>query len=211
MVSSGVNHLLSIEQIEPATTRGRQTKARIVTAAAELMYKRGVAGTSVDDVLKAAGVGKSQFYHYFSAKTELVGAVLQYQLSAMLVYQDRFDITTLDGIERWLNALVQELEDRGFCGGCPLGTIVAEVVDRDDQLQAIAATTFEIWEKRLVGGLQALKDIGGLRLDADPETLAQEALASVQGGYLLATVKRDARPMKNAIGAAIARLRSYEA
>ncbi len=210
-VQSRVSKLLSIQPNEPTTSRGRETKARIVTAAAELMFKRGVAGTSVDDILELADVGKSQFYHYFSAKTELVGADLQYQLGLMLTYRDRFNLTTLDGIECWLNSLVAELAERGFCGGCPLGTIVAEVVDRDDRLQAVAATTFEIWENRLVGGLKALKDMGGLRLDADPETLAQEALASVQGGYLLATVKRDARPMKNAIGAAIARLRSYEA
>ena len=57
------------EDSEPVTSRGRQTKARIVAVAAELMYDRGVATTSVDDVLLAAGVGKSQFYHYFSAKT----------------------------------------------------------------------------------------------------------------------------------------------
>jgi len=204
-----MRHLLSIKQNEPTTSRGRNTKARIVAAAAELMYKRGVAGTSVDDVLEASGVGKSQFYHYFFAKTELVGAVLQYQLSIMLSYQDRFDITTLDGIRSWLNALVDELEDRGFCGGCPLGTIVAEVVDRDDRLQTVAARAFTIWEGKLVEGLQALKDTGGLRVDADPETLAEEALASIQGGYLLATVKRQARPMRNAIRAAIARLQSY--
>jgi len=210
-VQSRVSKLLSIQPNEPTTSRGRETKARIVTAAAELMFKRGVAGTSVDDVLKAAGVGKSQFYHYFFAKTELVGAVLQYQLSAMLVYQDRFNLTTLDGIECWLNSLVAELAERGFCGGCPLGTIVAEVVDRDDRLQAVAVRAFTIWENKLVGGLQALKNAGGLRADADPKVLAQEALASVQGGYLLAlaTVKREARPMKSAIGAAIARLRPY--
>ncbi len=211
MVSSGVNHLLSIEQIEPATTRGRETKARIVAAAAELMYKRGVAGTSVDDVLRASGVGKSQFYHYFSAKTDLVAAVLHHQLGVVLSNQDRFDIATWDGIESWLTSLVDQLEDRGFSSGCPLGTIVAEVADRDDRLQTLAANAFAFWEGTLAGGLQALKDTGGLCDDADPETLAEEALASIQGGYLLATVKREARPMKNAIGAAIVRLRSYEA
>jgi len=201
--------LLSIGQNEPTTIRGRETKARIVTAAAELMVERGVAATSVDDVLRASGVGKSQFYHYFIAKTDLVAAVLQHQLGAVLRDQDCFDIATWDGIEGWLNSLVGQLVERGFASGCPLGTIVAEVTDRDDRLQTFAANAFALWEGKLAGGLQALKDRGGLRDDADPETLAEEALASIQGGYLLATVKREARPMKSAIRAAFSRLQSY--
>ncbi len=71
------------EDDEPVTSRGRQTKARIVAVAAELMYAQGVATTSVDDVLAAAGVGKSQFYHYFSSKTELVAAVQRHQLDGV--------------------------------------------------------------------------------------------------------------------------------
>lgn len=35
-----------------------------------------VAGTSLDDVGSAAGVGRSQLYHYFSDKGELVRAVI---------------------------------------------------------------------------------------------------------------------------------------
>lgn len=201
--------LLSTGQNEPTTIRGRETKARIVTAAADLMVKRGVAATSVDDVLRVSGVGKSQFYHYFSAKTDLVAAVLHHQLGVVLSNQDRFDIATWDGIEGWLNSLVGQLEERGFSSGCPLGTIVAEVADRDDRLQTLAANAFAFWEGTLAGGLQALKDTGGLCDDADPETLAEEALASIQGGYLLATVKREARPMKSAIRAAFSRLQSY--
>ena len=201
--------LLSTRQNEPTTIRGRETKARIVTAAAELMVKRGVAVTSVDDVLRASGVGKSQFYHYFTAKTDLVAEVLQHQLGVVLRDQDRFDIASWDGIEGWLNSLVEQLEERGFSSGCPLGTIVAEVIDQDERIQTLAAEAFALWEDRLAKGLQALKDTGGLRVDADPETLAEEALASIQGGYLLAMVKRQARPMNNALRAALSRLQSY--
>lgn len=197
------------EKGEPATIRGRATKAQIVTAAAELMYKRGVAATSVDDVLTASGVGKSQFYHYFSAKAELVAAVLHHQLNLVLRDQGRFDITTWDGIQGWLDSLLVQQERRGFSGGCPLGSIVAEVADQDVRLQTIAAEAFSRWEGELAAGLQALKEKGGLRGDANPETLAEEALASIQGGYLLSMAKREARPMRNAIGAAFFRLRSY--
>jgi AcrR family transcriptional regulator len=201
--------LSSRKKGEPATTRGQKTKARIVAAAAELMYKRGVTATSVDDVLAASGVGKSQFYHYFSGKTQLVEAVLYHQLDRVLRDQGRFDVATWDGIQGWLNSLLAQQESRGFSGGCPLGSLVAEVADQDIRLQTVAAAAFTRWEDELASGLRALQEQGGLRADADPEMLAEETLASIQGGYLLSTAKRAARPMRNAISAAFARLRSH--
>lgn len=160
-------------------------------------------------MLAAAGVGKSQFYHYFSAKTELVAAVLRYQLDRVLRDQNRFDVTTWDGIQSWLTSLVMQQEDRSFSGGCPLGSIVAEVADRDTRLRTVAAEAFSYWEMELAAGLRGLQETGQLRADADPEVLAEEALASIQGGYLLTMTKREARPMRNAITAAFARLRSF--
>jgi len=194
---------------EPVTSRGRETKARIVAVAAELMYERGVATTSVDDILTAAGVGKGQFYHYFSTKTELIAAVLRHQLARVLHDQSRFNIATWDGIQRWLDSLVGQLERRGFSGGCPLGSIIAEIADRDARLRTVAVEAFSHWEGELAAGLRTLQDAGQLRPDADAAALAEEALVSIQGGYLLAMTKREARPMQNAIAATFARLRSF--
>ena len=47
------------------TRKGEATKARIVNAASDLIIEFGVAGTSVEDVQKKAGVSASQLYHYF--------------------------------------------------------------------------------------------------------------------------------------------------
>ncbi len=204
-----MDHLPSGGRDEPATPRGRAAKARIVAAAASLMHERGVAAASVDDVLVAAGVGKGQFYHYFAAKTELVEAVLRHQMDRVLREQGRFDVATWSGIRGWLDAMLAQLAARGFAGGCPLGSLVAEVADRDDRLRTVAAEAFARWEAELASGLRALQEAGALRADADPTALAEEALASIQGGYLLATAKREARPMRGALGAAFARLRSY--
>ncbi len=50
------------------TRRGRASRERIVERAAELFAERGIAATSVDEVLAAAGAGKGQFYHYFRGR-----------------------------------------------------------------------------------------------------------------------------------------------
>jgi AcrR family transcriptional regulator len=44
------------------------------------MYEHGVAGTTTEDILQAAGVSNSQLYHYFADKAELTRAVIAYQI-----------------------------------------------------------------------------------------------------------------------------------
>lgn len=192
----------------PDTARGRATRARIVAAAAELMHLRGVAATSIAEVLAASDTGKSQMYHYFSGKDQLIEAVLQYQLDQVLGVQRQFNVGTWDGIRRWFDAMLGQQEDRAFLGGCPLGSIIAEVGNRDHRLRRVAARAFRRWEDGLASGLRALQESGELRDDADLRRLAVETIASIQGGYLLSTTVRQRRPMEIALDAAYQRIRS---
>jgi TetR/AcrR family transcriptional repressor of nem operon len=50
---------------------------------------------------------------------------------------------------------------------------------------------------------------GLLRDDADAYALAESTIAVLQGGYLLSSTKRDIRPMRNALAAALGQLKSY--
>ena len=70
------------------TRKGQATRDRIVAAAAVLVYERGVAGTSTEDVQAAAGVSASQLYHYFADKRSLTRAVIEYQADAILGFQE---------------------------------------------------------------------------------------------------------------------------
>jgi AcrR family transcriptional regulator len=51
------------------TAKGGRTRQRIVAAAAGLVFERGVAGTTIEDVQAAAEVSASQLYHYFPSRT----------------------------------------------------------------------------------------------------------------------------------------------
>ena len=86
----------------PATARGRRVRALIIDAAATLMYQRGVGATSLDDVLAAAGSGKSQLYHYFVDKADLVRAVVERQSHIVLAQQPLIhSADSWAGIDAW--------------------------------------------------------------------------------------------------------------
>ncbi len=66
------------------TPRGAATKRRIVEAAAELIYAKGAERVSLDEVMEATGASRSQLYHYFANKDDLVREVIELQTSRIL-------------------------------------------------------------------------------------------------------------------------------
>ncbi|MFC4949705.1 TetR/AcrR family transcriptional regulator [Pseudonocardia sp. GCM10023141] len=58
--------------------RGRATREHIVEVATELFAAAGYDGTSIDAVMRAAGVSKGSLYHHFPGKDALFEAVLDH-------------------------------------------------------------------------------------------------------------------------------------
>ena len=90
----------------PKTARGAATRARIVDAATALVRKRGVANTTIDAVIEASKASKSQVYHYFADKDELVLAVIQRQAECVLGTHEGLlqKLNSLTGLRRWITA-----------------------------------------------------------------------------------------------------------
>jgi AcrR family transcriptional regulator len=197
---------------EPTTERGKQSRSRIVEAAASLVAERGVEGTGIDHVLAAAGASKSQLYHYFADKDDLVRAVIARRYDQLIDAQAPL-LVKLDSwaaIRRWLDMWVDQTQATGY-HGCPIGTLANELADRDDAARTDLAACFAAWEAYLVDGLTHMKDRGDLAPNADPRQLATAAFASLQGGLLLAKTRKDVEPLRVALDAAYAHLRSFHA
>jgi len=192
---------------EPTTPRGRDSKARIISTAAGLMYERGMAA-SVDDILAAAGAGKSQFYYYFPDKSALVVEVLEYQLDHILDEQSRLKLDSYSGIATWFARLV-EFHEAGGLRGCPLGSLAGEATGHGGLLRTTAAAAFGRWESSVAAALEAMRQRGEMADGADPAELAEAVIAIIQGGYLVSSIKGDARPMQAALGVALRYLESF--
>ena len=113
------------------TAKGRATRDRIVSVAAQLMYEHGVAGTSLGDVQKAAGVGASQVYHYFGDKQSLIRAVIAHHTESVLgtVRPHLGRLDSMEALRAWRDVLVTTQRQRHCEGGCPLGSLVAELAE----------------------------------------------------------------------------------
>ncbi|MEW2157326.1 TetR/AcrR family transcriptional regulator [Streptomyces sp. NPDC007189] len=194
------------------TAKGRATRDRIVAAAAKLMYERGVAGTSTEDILKAAQVtSASQLYHYFGDKRSLVQAVIRHQTEQVLGFQrpllSRLD--SFEALEAWRDAVIQVQHARGCRGGCPLGSLAAELSDLDPQARAQLVAAYGQWENAIRDGLRTMQERGELDGDADAGRLALALLTALQGGLLMTQTHRDTAALEAVLDAMIDRIRCH--
>lgn len=181
------------------TVKGAHTRQRIVTAAAELMFLNGVAGTTLDDVRAAAAVSSSQLYHYFSDKRDLIRAVVAHQTDSIIGGQARANLETLDGFRSWRDEIVDYHRRLYGRGGCPLGSLGSQLAETDPDIRVEVAAGFDCWEATIRDGLRAMHARGGLAPETDLDALALATLAALQGGLLLAQIQRDTRPLEVAL------------
>jgi len=193
----------------PSTAKGRRTRERIVLAAAELVSERGTADVSLDDVGALASASRSQLYHYFEDRDDLIRAAVVATSDAVLEAQAELfaNLDTWRGIEAWMDALVDLQVQRGASGGCPLGTLAGQLAEHDPQARESISSGLAQWQRCIETGLAALQANGGLRPEADPAQLAKATIALIQGGLLLTQVHRDPRELRAALDAALRLLR----
>src|ERR1700760_4500468 len=193
------------------TARGAATRDRIVQAAADLMYVRGVNATTLDDVIAASSTSKSQLYRHFPSKEDLVHAVIALRGQQVMARENqRLErLSSFRGLIRWRDALVQANSLQNGAYGCALGSMANELADQDEQAVVSLAELFARWEKLLSAGLRRMQDNGSLSPDADPDQLATGLMAALQGGYLLARTAHNCQPMEIALDLALAQVKTY--
>ena len=183
------------------TRKGAETRARIIDAAAQLIFRQGVARTTIEEVRDGAHVSSSQLYHYFDDKPALVRAVIERQADRAIGTQEQFDLSTLDGLRQWRDFVVDHARDTDGLGGCPVGSLGSALAETEPEARAIVAASFKRWEASIMAGFLRMHALGRLAPEADPRQLAVALLAALQGGLLLAQVQRDPEPLAAALDA----------
>jgi TetR/AcrR family transcriptional regulator, transcriptional repressor for nem operon len=193
-----------------STAKGQKTRGRIVQAAAELVAEKGATAMSLDDVGAHAATSRSQLYHYFEDKADLIRAVVNATSDAIVGGQDQLLLGVADwsGIERWMDALVAMQVERQARGGCPLGSLAGQLAEHDPQARAALAEGLGRWQDSIRRSLEALQAQAELRDDADPAALAATTMTLIQGGLLLTQVRRDPQQLRAALDGALTLLRT---
>ncbi|MFV8176341.1 TetR/AcrR family transcriptional regulator [Mycolicibacterium peregrinum] len=193
------------------TRKGLATRARIIDGAAELMFRDGVGGTSLDDVRRAVGVSGSQIAHYFAGKRDLTRQVIAARADDVLEFHRRPEFSQLGSIaaiRAWAKACERQLETVYLRGGCIYGSLTGELLEDAEVLDDLAAG-YEKWIDLFYSGLSAMHSKGELVEQADPHHLAVSLVAAHQGGTMLAFATGHPEPFCAVVGAVVDYVASF--
>jgi len=97
-------------QYQDGVEDGESAKKRvkILETAWELFSKTSYEKTSINAIVKKAGVSKGAFYHYFNSKTDLLRSLSEHhnqrRLDSLIPLFEDKSIPAIEKINRWLNS-----------------------------------------------------------------------------------------------------------
>lgn len=156
-------------------------RERLIAAARELVYRQGVARTTLADIAHAADVPVGNVYYYFKTKNDIIDAVVdahRERLESSLAELERRHRSPKARLKA-LGGLLAEQRDDVAEYGCPYGTLSSELAkqraDRSDPLAAVLLQVQLDWAEQQFRGM-------GRR---DARDLAVALVAALQGSTVL--------------------------
>ena len=172
---------LDTDEPTPGRERGEATRRQILTAAAAAFSDHGYAGTSLNDVIRAAGVTKGAFYHHFPSKEALALEVIghkQREWAGRVVSAGLRDPRAIDQIRAMVGALC-DIHEQDPAGQALQRLCIELSEDRD--LAPRLSMQFTNWTDMTETVIRRAQEQGDLRRDFDPRVAAEVAVALVQG------------------------------
>ena len=167
----------------------KDSRQRMVDAAAILLARYGIDGTAFSDVLERSGAPRGSIYHHFpGGKDDLVRAAMQLVGDRALRSLDEVagrpprEVTACF-LDLWRQVLVIS----NLRAGCAV--LAVTVATEADDLLDLAAAIFRAWRGRLAD----LYVQGGMARDAAAR-LAAVVVSASEGAVVLSRAERDLEP-----------------
>jgi AcrR family transcriptional regulator len=186
--------------MEAATTRGRRLAgdkaARIVEAMRASVAERGTAGSTFDQVARAAGVSRGLLHYYFGTKERLLVEVVRRDCDVRMAALDAAlaQARTADDFIAVLVASLEDVvrDDPGFV------TLLFELFVLSRRHEDVAAEFSELLSRpreQVAALLRSKEAEGVLHLSADPDAVVDVLLSLADGIWLrMLAEERDFTP-----------------
>jgi len=157
----------------------RSARERLLAAANDLFYHRGIRSVGIDEVIAAADVAKMSLYRSFPSKDELVAAYLRERDRLYWDWWDGVMARHPEAPHEQFTALFRSLARRTTrpdYRGCPFTNAATEFPEPDHPGRAVAVANKRELRRRLRDLVKAI----GAR---DAESLADQLVLLFEGTY----------------------------
>jgi TetR/AcrR family transcriptional repressor of nem operon len=182
--------------------KAEETRQAIIGKAAVIFNKNGYQRTTMSTLTKALGLTKGAIYGHFADKDAL--AVEAFRYSVQLVSErvrKRLQLHegVVDKLRGFATVFLDFFEETVQTGGCPILNTAADSDDAHPQLHGEVRRVLTAWEERLVAMVNAGKENGEIKADADAALFAATFIALIEGGILLAKTIGEKRYLESSV------------
>ena len=179
--------------------RGTDTRERILDTAQALVLERGFAATSLDDVIRGAGLTKGAFFHHFRSKSDLAKKLVErfagddfelfdeWEKRAHALAEDPYQaaVIFIKLFEEWLSSLPTPF------AGCLFAVYVYEADSFDAQINDFVRGSLERWQAYYERLFAALLTVRRPKFDVTARALAEQYVSTMEGAFILARAYKE--------------------
>lgn len=186
--------------LEKAPIRsGKDTREKLLALAEEAVLAKGFAGTSIEELISAAGITKSGFFYHFKEKGDLAKALLlRYLEHDQQVLDELFrrgDELNEDPLHGFLVGLKLFAEMMANMTEAHPGCLAASFVYQDQlfnrDVRDLNAEGILRWRRRFRERFELIAQKYPPRDDVDLDALADMAATLIEGALILSRALRD--------------------
>ncbi len=181
-------------------SRRTNNRERILQVAGAMLYRQGYNATSVDDIVQAAGVSKSNFYYHYPSKEDLGIAVLTVRRDDLstLIAQTLHDstLTPTARMTAFLTSLLDVQESSLGRRGCPFGNLAAEMTEHSERIRCFLSRLFSELSRDLSAVVAEGQRTREFRCDVDPVEVGSFMVQVIQGMHLILKCDKDPGPVR---------------
>ncbi len=179
-------------------SKGETTRQRIIETSAALFNRRGYAGCSMSDIMKATGLEKGGIYQHFQTKESLAVEAVRFALSTVVEVRTS-DLASIPSVFAKLRRIVERFisSPSPIVGGCPLMNTAVDADDGNPSLRKLAKRGFADWRRKLADTVREGIARGEFRSGTQPEQIADMMIASLEGALVMSRALHDNSPLEN--------------
>ena len=175
----------------------------LIESALDVFHTRGFNGSSVQDIVDAAGVPKGSFYNHFASKEALgIEVVRAYSrlVGAYVAEAGADDIfsgegTPLERIRRYFEAVIEQNVSCGVRKGCLLGNFATELAPHSTEIASAVTEALDNWSAAVSQALEQAQEAGQLARSVDVGALGRYLVDGYEGAATRAKLIGDRAPM----------------
>lgn len=180
---------------------------KIIDAATELFLLFGYDGTSIDMLIKTAGVSKSNFYYYFEGKEELgleviegIATFYRNLMSETLLKEDLHPLKRLHFFyEKIFDHQHEQFLKTSKYQGSFFGNMALEQSAKNEKIRSAVDKHFRECETSVHACIKKCWELGIFYEGLEPEHITEFLITQVEGAMLMAKLRNSSKPIEKFI------------